>query len=99
LRTARVAMTGQGPIRLTLDSEIRTAPAGAPRFSEPGSGTPLAGEPLILELKFRGPVPELFRELIDAFGLYQASISKYRSAAATLGLVRAATQPEAKELM
>lgn len=86
LRTARVAMTETGPIRLTLDRAIRTAAVDGPKFQPVKEGMPLAGEPLILELKFRAPFPDLFRELVDALGLMPAPISKYRTAAATLGL-------------
>jgi hypothetical protein len=87
LRTARVSMTEGGPIRLTLDRAIRTAAIDGPRFQAVEDSMPLAGEPLILELKFRAPFPEQFRELVEEFGLAAMPVSKYRTAAATLGLV------------
>ncbi len=87
LRTARVSMTGNGPIRLTLDRSIRTAAVDRPQFRAIDEGVPLAGAPLILELKFRAPFPPLFEELVRGFGLAPSPISKYRTAAATLGLV------------
>jgi hypothetical protein len=87
LRMARVSMTEDGPIRLTLDQSIRTAAIDGPRFQPVEEGVPLAGEPLVLELKFRAPFPERFQELVDGFGLAPAPFSKYRTAAATLGLV------------
>jgi hypothetical protein len=87
LRAARVSMTESGPIRLTLDRAIRTAAIEGPRFREIECGIPLKGEPLILELKFRAPLPEQFRLLVEEFGLVSAPVSKYRTAAATLGLV------------
>ena len=87
LRTARVSMTEGGPIRLTLDRAIRTAAIDGPGFKAIEEGVPLAGEPLILELKFCAPFPGLFRTLVDGFALVPAPMSKYRAAAATLGLV------------
>jgi hypothetical protein len=86
LRTARVSMTETGPIRLTLDCAIGIAAVDGPRFRPIEESMPLAGEPLILELKFRAPFPRLFRELVDGFDLSPTAISKYRTAAATLGL-------------
>jgi hypothetical protein len=86
LRTARVSMTETGPIRLTLDCAIAAAAVDRPAFRPIEQSLPLAGEPLILELKFRAPFPRLFRELVDRFDLSPAAISKYRTAAAALGL-------------
>jgi len=86
LRTARMSMTESGPIRLTLDRAIVTAAIDGPRFRPVEEGMPLANEPLILELKFRGLFPHLFQELVDGFGLSATPLSKYRTAAATLGL-------------
>ena len=86
LRTARMSMTETGPIRLTLDRAIVTAAVDGPGFRPVEEGMPLANEPLVLELKFRGLFPHLFRELVDGFGLSATPLSKYRTAAATLGL-------------
>jgi len=87
LRTARVSLTEHGPIRLTIDRWLRTAAIDSPRFRPIHECMPLAGDPLILELKFRGPFPELFEELVKDLALFPKPISKYRTAAATLGLV------------
>jgi hypothetical protein len=41
---------------------------------------------IILELKYRVEMPALFRHLVEEFALEPAPVSKYRLAAAALGL-------------
>jgi hypothetical protein len=82
-RTARVAMTQYGPIRLTLDSHLCARPADAPRFSAAG-GTAFCGDQVILELKFRQAMPTLFKCLVDEVALSPKRLSKYRLAAVAL---------------
>lgn len=86
-RTARVGMTGAGPIRLTIDDQIRALPAGEPAFQLESGGLPLMADELILELKFRSAMPVLFKRLIEDHGLIARGASKYRMAAEALGLV------------
>jgi hypothetical protein len=86
-RTARVAMTRYGPIRLTLDENLRALPASGLWFSEQ-SGTCLLKHQNILELKFRSGMPVLFKYLVEEFALNPQPVSKYRLAATALGLVR-----------
>ena len=85
-RTARVAMSKYGPIRLTLDKNLRAVPAAGLWFSEQ-TGTCLLENQNILELKFRCEMPVLFKYLVEEFALNPQSISKYRLAASGLGLV------------
>jgi len=85
-RTARVAMTKYGPIRLTLDENLRALPAAGLWFSEQ-TGTSLLENRTVLELKFRCEMPVLFKYLVEEFALNPQSISKYRLAASGLGLV------------
>jgi hypothetical protein len=86
-RTARVAMTGLGPIRLTLDDDIRALGANGLLFDADKKGTRLSEEQIIIELKYRFEMPVLFKLLVEEFALNPQPISKYRLAAVTLGLV------------
>jgi len=86
-RTARVARTGYGPIRLTLDNDIRALPASGFAFHNGEKGTRLLENQVILELKYRFATPVLFKLLVEEFALNPQPISKYRLAAVALGLV------------
>lgn len=85
-RTARVAMSANGPIRLTLDQNLQAIPVEGPRFCGE-TGPNLLDRQVVLELKFRREAPALFRSLVGEFALDQQPFSKYRLAAACLGLV------------
>jgi hypothetical protein len=85
-RTARVALTPNGPIRLTLDRNLRGLPAAGRWFQEQ-AGWPLLPDQVIVELKFRRETPTLFKYLVAEFALNAQPFSKYRLAAARLGLV------------
>ena len=85
-RTARVALTQYGPIRLTLDENLRALSADGLWFSDQ-NGTCLLENQNILELKFRCEMPVLFKYLVEEFALNPQPISKYRLAATALGLV------------
>jgi hypothetical protein len=85
LRTARVAMTRYGPIRLTLDQNLRAVPVGELAFTGAESRW-LAEDRVILELKFRREMPVLFKLLAEEFSLNPQPVSKYRLAVAALGL-------------
>ncbi len=79
-------MTQYGPIRLTLDEDLRALPAAGLWFSEQ-SGTRLLENQNILELKFRCAMPVPFKYLVEEFALNPRPVSKYRLAAAALELV------------
>jgi hypothetical protein len=83
-RTARVASTPMGPIRMTLDRDVRVLPLDRPRFHAAGTGQPVGEHRSILELKYLHSLPALFKELIGEFRLVPHPVSKYRLAAATL---------------
>jgi len=85
-RTARVAMTSGGPIRLTLDHDVRAVPAIDFGFSHTTTGTRLQENQVILELKFLFQMPALFKQLVEEFALTPQPVSKYRLAAVALGL-------------
>ena len=83
-RIARFARTIEGPVRLTLDSDVRVAPADEPEFSDPG-GQLVVGDRMILELKYRQHVPALFKQLVETFALEPQRASKYRMGIEALG--------------
>jgi hypothetical protein len=86
-RTARVAMTPRGPIRLTLDQNVRALPVETLAFDAAAPGVPLLGNQVILELKFRREAPLIFKLLVEEFALTPRPLSKYRLAVAALGFV------------
>jgi|SRR5688572_12241793 hypothetical protein len=87
LRTARFADTADGKMRMTLDYSLSASTADA--FALDGIGpSPLLTGHMILELKYRGAMPTVFKELADAFALTPGRASKYRVAADTLGIAR-----------
>ena len=91
-RTARVSMTGAGPIRLTLDEDIRAVAANRLAFNGAHEGQLLSASHIILELKYRLEMPAPFKELVEEFQLKSQPISKYRLAAVALGLVTEAAE-------
>ena len=86
-RTARVASTASGPVRLTLDENLRAVPAKEYQFQSDGKCIRVSPESVVMEMKYRGETPGLFKELIEKFGLSPKKMSKYRLAAVALGLV------------
>ena len=95
LRTARLANTPEGRVRMTLDYSLTASTASAFAIDGPGPAHLLTGH-MILELKFRGPMPSVFKELADTFALRPGRASKYRTAADVLGIAtleRAAGAP------
>lgn len=76
-RTARMGMAGAGPMRMTLDTNLRVLPMPDRAFI-PGVGFPLIEGRCIVELKYRLGIPALFKELIETFGLTPSPVSKYR---------------------
>jgi hypothetical protein len=86
LRTARIGTGSNGPIRLTLDQNVRALAVGRAAFDvEPGK--PIADGQMILELKFRHSVPAQFAQLIEKFRLEPQPVSKYRLASTVDGCV------------
>jgi len=87
-RTARVALTPLGPIRLTLDEGVQAVPIGCLAFKGVDGNRVLSENQIILELKFRRNLPVLFKLLVEKFALNPQPISKYRLAVAALGFVK-----------
>jgi hypothetical protein len=82
-------MTQYGPIRLTLDEDLRAQPTDGLCFSAPGD-TPICANQVILELKFRYAMPTLFKYLLEEFALNPQPLSKYRLAVTALNLAATA---------
>jgi hypothetical protein len=91
LRTARLAETSEGRMRMTLDYSL-TASAADTFSLDAGGPQPFLNGYMILELKFRGPMPTVFRQLADTFALAPGRASKYRTAADILGIARLAPE-------
>ena len=81
VRMARGIFSGSETIRLTLDSELHARPTLGYTFDH-DPGAPMAGlldgGATILELKYRGPAPALFKRLVEEFALVPQTASKYR---------------------
>ncbi len=85
-RTARVGANGHGPIRLTVDQDIRALPAEGLAFGERVAGRLVSDGYAVLELKYRNEMPVLFKQLVEQFALNPKKLSKYRLAMAGLGI-------------
>jgi hypothetical protein len=77
LRMARVAVLDGEAIRLTLDSGLWAAPAFGYAF-DADAGVPFLAHDAILELKYRGDAPAVFKRLVETFRLTSQAASKYR---------------------
>jgi hypothetical protein len=86
-RTARGMLSEGASARLTLDDALHVAPASDVAFDD-DKGTPVLDGQLILELKYRGPLPWLFKRLVEEFRLAPRAASKYRFGMAVLGYDR-----------
>ncbi len=85
-RFARMQTTDEGPVRLTVDSRLTArlahvwqVPSSPLDEASKPAGIPLLEKQRILELKFRGAMPALFRRLIEEQRLQVTSFSKYRT--------------------
>ena len=85
-RTARTHMTPRGLARLTIDDELSVAPADTMRFNA-HVPLPIGNGKQVVELKFPGEVPAVFKELIAEFHLEPQTLSKYRLGMGALGYV------------
>jgi hypothetical protein len=90
MRTARMAETAEGPVRMTLDASVVASPTSLVTLN-PGQGHTLVEGLIILELKYSGVFPRIFRDLVDEFHLTPRPASKYRFAVQTLGLASSGT--------
>ena len=87
-RTAYTAVTAEGPLRLTLDRNLRGAPAAAWDVTPVEGGLAFLPGQVILEFKYRTALPALFKELLAEFRLTPGRVSKYRRCLEAWGLSR-----------
>jgi hypothetical protein len=90
-RTARMADTSEGPVRMTLDASVVASPTNLVTLNV-GQSRPLVEGLMILELKYSGVFPRVFKDLVDQFHLTPRPASKYRFAVQTLGLAGSGTE-------
>jgi hypothetical protein len=85
-RMARGIVRDGEQVRLTLDANLRALPAAGLRFAAGDEALAMAFTPdLILELKYRGALPTVFRQLVTEFALTPQPASKYRLGMLALG--------------
>ena len=84
-RTARMADTPEGPVRMTLDTSVVAGSTDRVTLTPPHP-RPLVDGLMILELKYSGVFPRIFKDLVDQFHLTPRPASKYRFAVQALGL-------------
>ena len=93
-RLARVALRPTGPIRLTLDEDVRATARTGLHFAD-DRAEPLLARRFVLELKYRGMLPAVFKQLVEEFTLTPQPVSKYRSTVDALDLTSEGTTPRA----
>lgn len=81
-----MAETVEGPVRMTLDASVVAGSTDTVTFTPNGNQALVEGQ-LILELKYSGVFPRIFKDLVDEFHLTPRPASKYRFAAHALGFV------------
>jgi len=85
-RQAFYGANAEGPLRLTLDRNVRTRLANQWTVAEVMDGLPMLTGQVLLELKFRKHLPAVFKGLMQDFNLTPGSLSKYRLAIESLGV-------------
>jgi hypothetical protein len=85
-RQAFYGANAEGPLRLTLDRDVRSRLASEWRVAEVLEGVPMLAGQILLELKFRKHLPAIFKGLMQDFNLMPGSLSKYRLAIESLGV-------------
>jgi len=87
VRHAFMTISEGSPIRLTLDEHIQASLASQFHFQNTSESIKLLEDKTILELKYAGEAPVLFKRLIDEFGIAAEAVSKYRLALPALGVI------------
>jgi hypothetical protein len=85
-RTAYFGAGEHGPVRLTFDRAVRGVAATGWQVAPFSGGTPVLSNTVIGEFKFRGPMPTLFKRVVESHQLLPGTASKYRLCAAALQL-------------
>jgi hypothetical protein len=74
-----VGESAEGPLRLTFDRHIRGVFEIEWNVDGFAGGLPLLSGAVICEFKYRGFLPSLFKEVIQAMRLTPGPVSKYRT--------------------
>jgi hypothetical protein len=77
-RVARVATSPTGPVRVTIDTNLRALPLPDYAFL-PGIGLPFLEGTCIVEVKYRVSVPALIKDFAATFALQAQKMSKFRT--------------------
>ena len=77
-RSAWMSHSATGPIRLTLDRQIRGVMTRDWNLAPVTDGHEILGDQVVCELKFRETMPSLFKSLMEQMQLNGSSVSKYR---------------------
>jgi hypothetical protein len=83
-RVARVAVNDGELIRLTIDSELRSLPSTSMDFPRE-RGIAITGDHHIVEMKFGGAAPAIFKHMVEEFALNPHLSSKFRLGLSALG--------------
>lgn len=84
-RQAYLLTTPHGPLRLTLDQDVQVGAEEGWQVPRASCGKEvLTTDASILELKYRGQFPVLFRDLVEQLKASPRSFSKYRHAIKTM---------------
>jgi hypothetical protein len=78
-RVARVSPGPSGPVRMTIDRNLRALPLADFAFLPP-IGLSFLEDACIVEVKYQVALPAVFREMAAAFGLEVQNVSKFRAA-------------------
>lgn len=91
----RVAYFGpgeHGALRLTFDHNVTGALVNTWSFDQPSEQHRLFADKIVCELKYRGPLPALFKTAIESLQLLSVGISKYRTLLIASGIATQETQ-------
>lgn len=86
-RVARLGRLPEGPVRVTLDRDLRAVPAGDFLVPVPVVSRDLFETGGVLEVKFGTSLPAAVRSLVEAESLTAGGFSKYRLGVRSCGLV------------
>ena len=86
LRTALVGDIDGSSLRVTLDRELRGSISTDWQIEFDAPGVPFLAGGVVVEFKFCGPLPALFKSVMHDLKLVPGGVSKYRHCVQTLGI-------------
>ena len=84
-RVARIGSVPEGPVRMTVDRNVRSFPTSEWEVKNMGPWRAVLNGQCIVELKYRVSLPALFRGLVQELGLQSQAVSKYRLSVQAFG--------------